>query len=42
MFLVDESYAEIGNNYGTVTVQMEIEETPVQDGTWTGVKATYR
>jgi len=42
MFLVDESYAEIGNNYGTITVQMEIETTPVEEETWTGVKATYR
>jgi len=42
MFFVDEGYAEIGNNYGSVTVQMEIEETPVEEDTWTGVKSLYR
>jgi hypothetical protein len=42
MFFVDESYSEIGNNYGTATVQMDIEETPVEQDTWTGVKSLYR
>lgn len=42
MFFVDESYEAIGNNYGTITVHMETEETPVERETWTGVKADYR
>lgn len=43
MFMVDQSYADIGNNYGSITVHMEAEEiTPVEEETWTAVKALYR
>jgi hypothetical protein len=40
-WLVDTSYAEIGNNGGKMTVTFE-ETTPVEDATWTSIKALFR
>ncbi len=42
MFFVDKSYADIGNNYGSITVQMDVEEVPVDDASWTAIKALYK
>jgi len=43
MFFVDESYSEIGNNLGTVTVRMDyVPGTPVERASWTSIKAPYR
>lgn len=41
MFLVDQSYADIGNNYGSIMVQMDTQEVPVEEETWTAIKALY-
>jgi hypothetical protein len=47
LFLVDESYGDVGNNHGTVTVRMDYRTlTAVESATWTSVKlrwaATFR
>ncbi len=42
MFMVDQSYADVGNNYGSIMVQMETQETAVEENTWTALKALYR
>ncbi|MFH1501564.1 MAG: hypothetical protein ABIG03_00820 [Candidatus Eisenbacteria bacterium] len=43
MFLVDQSYADIGNNYGSIMVEMEATEiTTVEEETWTAIKALYQ
>jgi hypothetical protein len=40
-WLVDESYGTMGNNGGKMTVAFE-EQTPVENATWTRVKALFR
>ena len=40
-FLVDEGYQTMGNNGGKSVVAFE-ETTPVEDATWTAIKALYR
>lgn len=40
-FLVDESYSAVGNNDGAFVITFE-EDTPVEDGTWSGIKSLYR
>ncbi len=42
MFLVDKSYADIGNNYGSIMVQMDAEQVPVEEESWSAIKALYR
>jgi len=40
-FLVDESYNEIGNNDGAMTLTFE-EQSPVEEGSWGRIKGLYR
>jgi hypothetical protein len=40
-WLVDAGYQFMGNNGGKQTVTFQ-EPTPVEDATWTAIKALYR